>query len=637
MNDEELKEFGWYKNAPKQGFNSRKAKASTYKSLKKNAQKDVGINAQHIKGSNSWAISGKHTKSRKAILANDPHLSNGIPSFWHASKIEYEDGTYVVGSATPGIPAHGSFSTDKISVGITTVHVDNSDIYEEEIRGDSYLFKGKLLPLETREEVIKIKGKQPIKYQVKSTHHGPLLDDYALALSNLRTSLPPELPKGNFSLAWIGLDPHEDTSFHTFLNILKANDVFEITELLVGVKRKETKTKKEDIIVPKGFTQNIMYADHKGNIGYTMSGSLVKRKNRGFGTHISKGSTGENEWIGTIPPNQRPYIINPKKGYLVAANGPTSSLNINSQAVTYMGLQPRATRIDQLVSELVQKKSGKITANDMMEVMKDTKDIVAEKNVKYLIKMSEKYIKTLKDKSLEHKIVLEIIKKLKTWQGNFGVDSVEPSYYAVWTRRVMKNFLPEEMIIDETFKIDILNKANSRLTLFRDILNNSTKEEKYCTRYENKTVSSCGELFYLSLRDTAKEFTQKGKLREIQWGQIHRAMYSYGPFSKSEMLQKLGFGTRYTSVGGSEDTVHVHCFDLSDPFFNSGRSANSKLVVDHGEGTYLSIDTGISENIFSGHNFDLNERHTNTDLILMKSLKEVMASADKEADIKINA
>lgn len=41
------------------------------------------------KGSNSWVISGKHTKSGKPILANDPHLENMIPSVWYQAELIY--------------------------------------------------------------------------------------------------------------------------------------------------------------------------------------------------------------------------------------------------------------------------------------------------------------------------------------------------------------------------------------------------------------------------------------------------------------------------------------------------------------------------------------------------------------------
>src|SRR5690606_14379151 len=33
-------------------------------------------------GSNSWVVSGQHTKSGKPLLANDPHLDASMPSIW---------------------------------------------------------------------------------------------------------------------------------------------------------------------------------------------------------------------------------------------------------------------------------------------------------------------------------------------------------------------------------------------------------------------------------------------------------------------------------------------------------------------------------------------------------------------------
>lgn len=40
-------------------------------------------------GSNSWAISGKHTKSGKPILSGDPHLDSAMPSHWYQIRGSY--------------------------------------------------------------------------------------------------------------------------------------------------------------------------------------------------------------------------------------------------------------------------------------------------------------------------------------------------------------------------------------------------------------------------------------------------------------------------------------------------------------------------------------------------------------------
>lgn len=48
-------------------------------------------------GSNNWVVSGAHTQSGKPLLANDPHLSHGIPSVW-----------YMIHLQAPGLNATGS-------------------------------------------------------------------------------------------------------------------------------------------------------------------------------------------------------------------------------------------------------------------------------------------------------------------------------------------------------------------------------------------------------------------------------------------------------------------------------------------------------------------------------------------------
>ena len=49
--------------------------------------KDLGIDIPKFSGSNNFAISGKHTKSGKPMIENDPHLPNKVPSIWYQSAI----------------------------------------------------------------------------------------------------------------------------------------------------------------------------------------------------------------------------------------------------------------------------------------------------------------------------------------------------------------------------------------------------------------------------------------------------------------------------------------------------------------------------------------------------------------------
>ena len=49
-----------------------------------------------------------------------------------------------------------------ITYSMTVLPADVSDLYEEKVEGDKYLFKGQWLPLKYRREVIKIKGQEPL-------------------------------------------------------------------------------------------------------------------------------------------------------------------------------------------------------------------------------------------------------------------------------------------------------------------------------------------------------------------------------------------------------------------------------------------------------------------------------------------
>jgi len=54
-------------------------------------------------GSNAWAAGGAHTADGNALLANDPHLSAGVPGFWYAVEMEAPH-WHVAGVTIPGLP-----------------------------------------------------------------------------------------------------------------------------------------------------------------------------------------------------------------------------------------------------------------------------------------------------------------------------------------------------------------------------------------------------------------------------------------------------------------------------------------------------------------------------------------------------
>ncbi len=80
--------------------------------------------------SNNWVIHGNHTATGKPMLANDPHLSTSLPSFWTLNEIIWED-KFLIGASAPGIPLIGIGRSKNISWGQTSPLCDNSDLWQE--------------------------------------------------------------------------------------------------------------------------------------------------------------------------------------------------------------------------------------------------------------------------------------------------------------------------------------------------------------------------------------------------------------------------------------------------------------------------------------------------------------------------
>lgn len=61
--------------------------------------------------------------------------------------------------------------------GCTNVITDTQDLYKEKLDDAKlhYLYNGEWRKLQIREETIKVRGGQDVKYNVRSTHRGPIM------------------------------------------------------------------------------------------------------------------------------------------------------------------------------------------------------------------------------------------------------------------------------------------------------------------------------------------------------------------------------------------------------------------------------------------------------------------------------
>jgi penicillin amidase len=243
-------------------------------------------------GSNNWVISGKHTKNGKPLLANDPHLGAQIPSQWYIIEVEYklENGELFshFGATVGGIPAIMLGRTSKgLSTGITALHPDVIDLYEEKVSEDNneYNYDGKWLKLTKRQEVINIKGGEQVTHEVRLTHRGPLMLGFGdAAIHIFKGSAIGGLDRA-YSFQWASY-VEKSTAFPKIKKAFLSSTVKEFMDSFDGY--------------IGGPNLSLVITDAEGSIGYFPLTSYPKRKNPYSGAHIKKGWVTDDDWIGFV-------------------------------------------------------------------------------------------------------------------------------------------------------------------------------------------------------------------------------------------------------------------------------------------------------------------------------------------------
>lgn len=266
---------------------------------------DTGI------GSNSWALSGRHTPTGAPFLMNDPHLAHQMPSIWyqvglHCREVGPECPFDVAGFGFPGVPGVIIGHNAHIAWGVTNTGPDVQDLFIEKINPDDpmqYEYRGEWLDMDVRTETIAVGGGDAVEVTVRSTIHGPIISDSFGLLDDFDMSGVERPDPYAIALRWTGLDDVPSIA-GPVLGINVASNFDEFREAA------------RSFNVP---AQNLLYADTEGNIGYQMPGDVPIRAS-GDGTYPVPGWTGEHEWTGFIPFDDLPWSYNPDSGWIVTAN-----------------------------------------------------------------------------------------------------------------------------------------------------------------------------------------------------------------------------------------------------------------------------------------------------------------------------
>ncbi|GAA4687891.1 penicillin acylase family protein [Streptomyces chumphonensis] len=385
-------------------------------------------------GSNSWVVSGDYTTTGRPLLANDPHLAPQLPSVWtqmglHCKQVSERCPYEVSGFTFAGLPGVVIGHNQDIAWGLTNLGADVTDLYLEKIEDGRYLYDGEMVPYETRTEVIKVAGGKDREITVRSTRHGPIVSDRNTELSRVGEGAPvtgPAPDRGDgyaVSLRWTALSP--SATMDAVFKINKASD-FE-----------EFRAAAADFAVP---SQNLVYADTEGNIGYQAPGRIPVR-GKGDGRYPAPGWDPDYEWTGYVEQSALPYEYNPERGYIVTANQAV----VDQETYPYLLTEDwsygaRSQRINDLIQSKIED-GGKVSMDDMQAMQSDSSSEIAKLLVPYLLKID-----------VEDPYVREAQQLLEGWDYTQDADSAPAAYFnGVWRNLLMLAFgnkLPKELRVE---------------------------------------------------------------------------------------------------------------------------------------------------------------------------------------------
>ncbi|HEY0794208.1 MAG TPA: penicillin acylase family protein [Acidisarcina sp.] len=245
-------------------------------------------------GSNQWVVSGAHTASGKPMLSNDMHLGHGIPGIWYEIDL-HAAGFHVAGVSIPGAPMVVAGHNEHIAWGFTSLYGDTQDVYVERVNGqDQYLAADGWHQIIHRQETIKVRWGHDVVVDVATAGHGPVI-----------SAMQPN-EKRVLTLKWTAYDP-KFAGFPLF-EMDMAGNWADFRAALVKW---------------WGPTQNIVYADDQGHVGYQAVGAFPLRVGGLSGVPIEVGADGTadgHEWSGYVPFEALPTALDPPNGLLATAN-----------------------------------------------------------------------------------------------------------------------------------------------------------------------------------------------------------------------------------------------------------------------------------------------------------------------------
>ena len=265
-----------------------------------------GIAGDHQVGSNDWVVAP--VEDARPATRSSPTTrtsASAMPSVWfmnglHCRTVSAACPCDVAGVSFPGVPGVVLGHNARIAWGATNVDPDVEDLFVEpagpERTPTPTSSASESIPFEVRHETIKVAGGG--RCRARRPDDPPRPDPQ-------RRRHAPRRTRRSLALRWTATDDVDGT-FEAIFNLDTASNFEEFHAAFATY---------------GAPSQNFVYADVDGHIGYVLPGRIPIRADAAdHGDRIRSGSDGKHDWTGTIPIDDLPWQLDPPSGMIVTAN-----------------------------------------------------------------------------------------------------------------------------------------------------------------------------------------------------------------------------------------------------------------------------------------------------------------------------
>lgn len=533
-------------------------------------------------GSNSWAVSGDHTASGAAIVANDPHLAPSQPGIWHPIGLHCRERSDdcpldVTGVSFSGLPGVVIGRNDRVAWAFTNLASDVADHYVERVDGDRYEVDGEWVDMEVRTETIEVAGGDPVEVTVRATRHGPVLSDVSESLREvLRTAQLPGVgtvgEEGHaISLRWTALDP--GTTFQALYVLNTARDFDDFREAASLFE------------VP---AQNLLYGDVDGHIGYQAPGRHPIRAEGHDGLWPVPGWTSDHEWQGFIPFEDLPTSFDPASGYLATANEAVVGPDYQYAFPGEWAPGFRAERIDELLQAALA--DGEATVDELSAIHMDNRILLADILVPALLAVE------LDGPAAEAQDLLA------TWDGQLDPDSAAGAYFGAVMRAVLLGTFGDELPDDKP-----PSDRGSWWLVLDDLLD--APDDPWWDDVDTDATEDRDDVLRAALEEAADELVERfgEDVEDWRWGAMHTLSLEHGTLGQSGIAPvEALFNRGPVEAGGSGSVVNATGWSPADGY-DVTWVPSMRMVTDLGapdEARWINL-TGVSGHAFHPHYADM--------------------------------